>query len=348
MTTAKDNDLLNNQDTELTQAAEWMAKLVSGNMTNKEEENLQYWLSECPSRSESLLKVADTWDELSELSQLAELLPVDKVDSQNNHVTETNHWFPKFPILSGVSIMLVLTLLFSFINFETQDTQHIFMTDIGQRKTVTLPDGTLAFLNTNSQIQVLFDESSSIREVKLNKGEVHFEVWHDRSRPFIVSAGGKHVKAIGTAFNLFFQTGNLEVIVTEGVVEVSIERPINSDSVKNEEPITSKIRLSKGQSTVMKDSLGTIDNLDKKAMNRKLLWQKGKLYFKGERLDDVIQTITRYTDLDFIFLDEMSKEIKIGGYYDTDNIEGLLNVLENNFNVNISKKGGNTIYISYQ
>jgi transmembrane sensor len=342
--------ILKNHDAELTQASEWMAKLVNGSLTDKDEENLQHWLSGSSSRAESLLKVSDTWDELSELSQLSELLPVDKINIHKNSDTATSKWFPKLPMLSGVSIMLMLTLVFSFItfNFETQDTQHIFMTDIGKRKTVTLPDGTLALLNTDSQIQVLFDKSSLIREVILSKGEVYFEVETDLELPFIVIAGDKRVRAVGTAFNLFFQADNLEVIVTEGVVEVSIEHIINSGSSNNKETIISKATLSKGHSTVIKNSLGAINTLDNKRIDRKLLWQKGKLYFKGERLDDVILTISRYTNLDFVFLDEMSKDVRIGGYYDTDNIESMLRVLENNFNVKISKQNVNTIHISYK
>jgi transmembrane sensor len=340
--------ILKNQDAELTQASEWMAKLVNGSLTDKDEENLQYWLSGSATRAETLLKVSDAWDELSELSQLSELLPLDKVDIYKNSDSATSKWFPRFPVLVGASLILMLVFSFMNFNFETHDTQRVFMTDVGKQKTVTLPDGTLALLNTNSQIEVLFDDSSSVREVLLNKGEVHFDIETDLERPFIVIAGDKRVRAVGTAFNLFFQENNLEVTVTEGVVEVSIDNLVNARTSINNQTIVSKTNLSKGQSIIIKNSLGAINTLDNKSIDRQLMWQKGKLYFKGERLNDVILTISRYTNLDFVFLDEKSKDVRIGGYYDIENIENMLKILENNFKLNISKKNINTIHISYK
>lgn len=349
----KEDNILQSRDTELTQASEWLAKLVSGTLTEEDEAKLQYWLSESPSRAETLLEVSDTWDELSDLSQLSELLPLDNNNSPKESETSINNWFPKLPVFSGVSIMLMLALAFSFItlNNEPQGNPLVLMSEVGKQKTFTLPDGTLATLNTNSEIKVLFDKSSSIREVILSRGEAHFDIETDLNRPFIVIAGNKRVRAVGTAFNLFLQSNSLEVIVTEGIVEVSVEHLVNintSNSKKTNEMVISKTTLSKGHITVVEDDIGTINVINDKTIDKKLLWQQGKLYFIGDPLNEVIATISRYTNLEFVFLDEKSKMVSIGGLYSAENIEGLLATLENNFNIKIKKNDSNIMHISYK
>ena len=59
------------------------------------------------------------------------------------------------------------------------------------------------------------------REIYLRKGEAHFQVAHDRSRPFLVHAGDAVVRAVGTAFEVRVLTDqHVDVVVNEGRVEV--------------------------------------------------------------------------------------------------------------------------------
>ena len=355
--TDKDNNVskLYDNDLELTQASEWLAKLVSGNLTDKDKERLQYWLSESPSRAETLLKLSDTWDELSDLSQLSTLLPLDDWSNPRKSRGLIDNWLPKFPDFSVVSIVVLFAMTFAYFAFNSMtefdnDNALVYMTDVGEREIITLPDGTIAKINTNSKIKILFDNNSTTRIVSLIKGEVYFDVVSDENRPFIVMAGDKRVKALGTAFNLFFQENTLEVIVTEGIVEVLVgqlkSKGVLTNSLSKNTNV-SKINLTQGHSTVIENSIRPVDIMDKKVIDKKLLWQHGKLYFEGESLIDVLAIVSRYTNYDFVFLDEKAKEVSIGGYYNIDDIDGLLTTLKRNFIVNMSKNSDGVIYVSY-
>ena len=84
---------------------------------------------------------------------------------------------------------------------------------------MTLADGSKLHLNTNSVVTV--DFSSTARNIVLLKGEAHFEVAHDTSRPFSVTAGNNTVTAVGTAFNMQYVDDNaFELVVTDGKVLV--------------------------------------------------------------------------------------------------------------------------------
>ncbi len=92
-------------------------------------------------------------------------------------------------------------------------------TAIGQQRTIALPDGSIAYLNTDTAIDVSFSDRR--RVVKLLHGEALFEVSKDGARPFDVLALGGRATAVGTAYAVGIADGRATVTVTEGVVRVT-------------------------------------------------------------------------------------------------------------------------------
>jgi transmembrane sensor len=92
-------------------------------------------------------------------------------------------------------------------------------TAIGQQRTVALPDGSIAYLNTDTAIDVSFSERR--RVVKLLHGEALFEVKKDETRPFDVLALDGKATAVGTAYAVGIADERATVTVTEGIVRVT-------------------------------------------------------------------------------------------------------------------------------
>ena len=78
-------------------------------------------------------------------------------------------------------------------------------------------------LNTNSILEVSYSDET--RHLTLSQGEAHFDVAHNPERPFEVYAGKGLVRAIGTAFTVYLRKVDVEVIVTEGTVEIDSAEP---------------------------------------------------------------------------------------------------------------------------
>jgi transmembrane sensor len=76
-----------------------------------------------------------------------------------------------------------------------------YQTAVGERSTVSLPDGSLMTLNTASLAQVVYDRSE--RGVRLLAGQAMFTVAQDRAAPFRVYAGDRVITATGTAFEVY-------------------------------------------------------------------------------------------------------------------------------------------------
>ncbi len=117
------------------------------------------------------------------------------------------------------------------------DSQQMTLhTAVGEQRVAKLDDGSVLTMNTDSEITV--DYSGDNRIVRLERGEVNFDVSKDPHRPFIVYAGDGLVWAVGTAFNVRVEDGSVDLTVTEGRVKVytgispSAPLPILSASIE--------------------------------------------------------------------------------------------------------------------
>lgn len=124
----------------------------------------------------------------------------------------------KWYLAAAASVALLLGAFFLFktlskdgvINQQTLTAEASTLQD-------TLADGTIAFLNKNTEI--VYTETKNKREVKL-KGEAFFTLKHNDEKPFVIEANQVFIKDIGTAFNVKTQpNGNVDVFVESGIVD---------------------------------------------------------------------------------------------------------------------------------
>lgn len=200
----------------------------------------------------------------------------------------------------------------------------------GMEYTLALADGTLVYLNAETSLRypVVFREGERVVELE---GEAYFEVAKDEMRPFIVRMNGSEIKVTGTSFNARAYGNEDEVVTTlvEGKVEVNGRKIVPGEQVRCE--------VNTGNLTVK-----TVD------VNRFIAWKEGYFVFRNERLEDVMKTLARWYGVEYHFLDEQSKNVRIGarfGRYDdmTPIIEmlrqtELVNVLQTNCSLYISQK----------
>lgn len=103
---------------------------------------------------------------------------------------------------------------------HVQDEPLILSTKRGEVRKVTLADGSVVTLDTDSRLLVWM--RSDRRVLELNHGRVHFEVAHDRSRPFTVVADGGTTTALGTSFDVERRTRcKVNIALFEGKVAVT-------------------------------------------------------------------------------------------------------------------------------
>jgi transmembrane sensor len=107
-----------------------------------------------------------------------------------------------------------------------------YSTDIGERRSITLADGSAVDLNARSSIRIEF--SNSERRVELLRGQALFQVAKDKRRPFIVRTTEASVRAVGTQFDVYRKTAGTTVTVLEGEVAVySVAHQDSTQSLSN-------------------------------------------------------------------------------------------------------------------
>jgi len=100
-----------------------------------------------------------------------------------------------------------------------QSTRYpIYATDIGERRSMTLADGSTVDLNARSKLRIRFTNDE--RRVELLGGQALFQVAKDKNRPFIVASGDATVRAVGTQFDVHRKDSGTTVTVLEGRVAV--------------------------------------------------------------------------------------------------------------------------------
>lgn len=106
----------------------------------------------------------------------------------------------------------------------------------GERRLITLPDGTSVWLNRDSKLNFPEAFAAHRREVSL-EGEAFFEVMHDPQRPFIISCGRVTTTVLGTAFNIraFPEEKSVTVTVKTGKVMVQDELANKNILVANQQ-----------------------------------------------------------------------------------------------------------------
>lgn len=196
-----------------------------------------------------------------------------------------------------------------------------YETRIGERSTVTLSDGSVVTINTNSRIEVGYTDE--IREITLTRGQGFFDVAKDIDRPFVVVAGEKRVMALGTVFDVRFDDENeVQVTLVEGRVQVDDNRatanPFTLDPSSNArgeaEIVSTAIELNPGERLVARAN--TAPQIIETDGIEETSWRRGQLVFRQRELSDVVTEMNRYSSQKLILdTDERVLALKVSGVF---------------------------------
>ncbi|MEX0300765.1 MAG: FecR domain-containing protein [Kordiimonas sp.] len=329
------------------EAARWVARLdARGELTATELASLKQWVSQSSQHKEAIDRMSALWggfDILDEVNYTEEVVS-DIVQPA---------WFnsPKWWATGAIAATLLIVSLVGMLNPQQVEmglpqAGHYY-TAIGEQRTIALADGSEVILNTNSEVK--FELTDTVRNIHLVKGEAHFEVASDKERPFLVHANGGIVKAVGTAFTVFLRKKAVEVTVSEGVVALF---PQSEGSVVDEAlglsvaSLTPVAALTAGQNAVFSEEVESMTRMSDEALDRKLLWRGGFIAFAGEPLATVVADVSRYTDVVIEIDDPALEQLPVGGYFKVGEVEGMFEALEGAFGVSVERLSPTKVKLS--
>ena len=371
------------------EAVTWLIKLDSDKpLTSQEKGEFQEWLSRSAVHRESINQLSQFWGN-NVLTEL--MVPLGKPETHRGLWAGllgswVNGWANSLTGSRAISATaavtaLAVSLMLVFGGQDVTQSNGLYVTAVGQQKSIVMFDGSTLQLNTNSQVEVSYNDS--YRNIRLIQGQVHFDVAKNPELPFRVYAGSGRVQAVGTAFTVYLKDKDVDVLVTEGRVALATLAPTETPiaislSTSLEETAAAKDlhsivdpyansaaknlgELDAGEAVTMtlsQNQLGQQTNentgsvlapikiISKKELKRRQSWRNGLLVFSGEPLEYVVNEISRYTTVSIEIADPQVRLMAIGGRFRVGDVDGMFNALEANFGLRVNRLAYNRVQLS--
>ena len=183
-------------------------------------------------------------------------------------------------------------------------------TGIGEKLTLTMPDGSRIIVNSESTVQFHSDYGRIDRTIALS-GEAYFEVAPDSLKPFTVEANGFTTLALGTAFNISTKLSSYQVALTEGKVAVGAGKET--------------VNLEPGQMAVWKpdqqENAIKIQRFDQAKITG---WKDGRLAFDRKKLSQIFKDLETWYGVTIKIDPGVNSNQLVSGTFENKNLKDIL------------------------
>lgn len=214
-------------------------------------------------------------------------------------------WRTRVPLTLAASVLMALAAIWLHL-------QHgVYVTGIGEQRSLALTDGSTVELNSRSRIRVRYSEHE--RHIDLLEGQALFKVARNRARPFIVQTGDTRVRAVGTAFDIYKKDSGAVVTVVEGRVAVHSERS-GGHAGDSSVPADAQTRLlAAGEQLVVTPA--AISSPKRANIASATAWTRRSLVFESSPLTDVAQEFNRYNARRLVIDDPQLEAFHVSGVF---------------------------------
>ena len=299
-----------------------IARFLLKDITRKEEEDLYQWKSTSKENASFIELLLAFWNHSAEekpyeeLNNARERLSV-RINTQEQKSTRRTIFF----LLSRIAAIFILVVSISGLSIYigskigTYNQNWVEVsTESGQQSKVTLPDGTLVWLNSETTLK--YQQNTDYRKVYLS-GEGYFEVMHSSSHPFIVEVGNTSIKVLGTKFNVSHYPDSK--ITVASLLSGMITLTVNETG--------EEVKLNPGERVIYQSDNNLLSKSEYKVQNE-ILWKQGILYFEKKPFNDLIQELERYYGVKFNYNPEVFKNIHYSGSIDNLEINKVLEFIK--------------------
>jgi transmembrane sensor len=275
------------------EAAAWAARLHDEQRSPYLEEEFQAWLGASEEHRRAFSRMTYAWERAGQIRMRA------RGDISETREGRRLRFVPWAATLAAAVVLVVIAAVIYWRD-------NALVTGIGQQQVRVLPDGTRVELNTDTRIEVNYDERA--RRVRLIRGEAWFEVSKRPNWPFLVSVGDQEIRALGTSFIVRHDDiQDLSITLVEGQISV---RPIaGNDAAPTQDPQV----LAPGQRLIISQHHARA--VDRPELSRVTAWKRGRVEFEETPLQDATNEMNRYSTTHVTIADAEAAQLHIGGVF---------------------------------
>ena len=293
------------------QAAGWYARLNADTVSPTDQEEFERWLAGGAGHRRAWERILGTLGAVDRASDhpavramIAEGLAVDRG-------RQRRRW-GALAIAASIALVVGVGAVVETTAWR-QDRPHDreFATTFGRSQAITLADGSRMTLDAGSRVRV--SPPGDTRRVAVLDGRAFFKVAKDPAHPFIVSAGGNSVTALGTAFSVETAPARFSVALVEGTVKVAT-------------PAEHRTTVLHAGTMLVMNGEGVRVLPGKAAADAS--WLHGELTFDEMPLAQVVAEMNRYSPRRIVLSDPALGDTTFSGVLKADGADALVEALE--------------------
>jgi transmembrane sensor len=333
-------------------AAAWLAREDRG-LTADEAREFEQWRAKSPRHAEEYDRLASAWKDFDLAGSDPELVAMARVVEQRTRPRRAPRGLYWTAGLAAAAALTFATVVWWRSTADTRlssgaSSASSYEVVPGNAHQIALSDGSIVTLRGDSVVEENFTPAE--RHVRLVRGEAHFAVVHNSARPFIVSANGVAVRAVGTAFDVRIDPASVEVLVTEGKVRIN-------DAAKGESLLaptspSEPAVLAAGQRAVVKSAAAFppvapahVSSASTDEIEQALSWQSPRVVFDRTRLDEAVRVFNQNGSSKLMLGEASIGERQFGGSFRTDNAEAFVRLLELSADIRSERRADGTIVL---
>ncbi len=290
------------------EATDWVARMDGGSLSSEDRKSFDAWLSQSDRHKGAFLRAQSLW-------MMFDHPRLQREEGDNEGEASSREVIAggttRRRVLIGTGGALAASLAGAFLITRKSG---IVRTGTGELRRLPLEDGSSATINTDSELSLEFTDAT--RRVLLTRGEAWFSVAKNTKRPFIVDAGDVQVRAVGTAFSVYRRPEGVEVLVTEGLVDV------RGDTIADPR------RMKEGDRVFIPHEAKSFVVEHDAVVDRVLAWREGRIELKDEPLSGAVEQFNRYNRRQIVVLDPRLGDRTLNGLFHSDDPAGFAQAVE--------------------
>jgi len=306
------------------EASLWATRIEGGDLSAHDQAALSAWLKVCPEHPKALANYRELSARIDAQIEVQLGAAVETVLREQKTARKRRRVF---------AATLAAAAAIAGVFFIMAGRPQNLTTKTAERHVATLEDGTQVDLNARTALNIDFTRDE--RRIRLVSGEALFTVSKDAKRPFIVKTSMGSVRVTGTVFNVrTANTEQVEVTVLEGTVHV---RP-PGDTAREQS-------MTAGLQAVLNEQNVIVRTLPEGAALDAVAWRQGQVVLDDTPLGEAIERFAAY-HARAIVVDSKVANLRLGGRYSLDDLNGFLESIESVLPVQVSSQPGSGVLIT--
>lgn len=302
---------------------ELITNYLLGSISPEENLNLNNWLQQSVENQRYFSEQKSLWELFEthkKIQKIDEQKAFRKISSQINKTPKVG-FFGYFQRAAAILILPLFAVSVFYYNKQKVDHVQVAQvtntveTPLGMRSSLILPDSTKVWLNAGSKISFPVVFSNEKRLVSLS-GEAYFEVKKNKKWPFVVATKNISVLVTGTTFNCnaYPENDQVQTVLVEGEVTLA-----NASA-------TALKALNPGELAVYNQKDGQITK-KKTDLQKYIAWKNGKLMFRDDKMDKVVEKLERWYNVEFIIADKEIADYVYTATFVNESLDQVLKML---------------------